>query len=259
MPRWIAAAALVLLLVVTVAPVMADPENARRLESACESRIKALDSRIESATRWGNLITVVGVSVAAIGSAVAGFAKRSSVRKTTAVIGAVSAIASALPGLLPSRQDLEMARKTSEEHRLNGKKVLEQLSTLRDENYKRSCERYAIARFTECASSEPSKTVPDLPVPIGHSADAIKIIDDSIIASRWTLELSGEGARGKGSLPTDEDVERAEQRCIAAEVSANDSLPKNEDAERGVIRAAASKPTSPSKDAQPSSVAEPRN
>jgi hypothetical protein len=82
-------------------------ESLAKQQAACEANISYFRGRIDSVTLWSNVFVVTGAVVAAIGSALAGFLKSGSQRKAAAVIGAVGAVVTVLPKILPDRSTWE--------------------------------------------------------------------------------------------------------------------------------------------------------
>lgn len=138
-------------------------------QKLCNDRVDKLDKDIHSATTWRGIIAIVSAAVAAIGSGLAGFVSKPTLRRVTGVAGACGAVLSAVPTLVPSTDYLAQARTLSEKHKLLGDKVWGQLPTINDHAFTDECERYVIARYVSCASPEPDANLPALPEPQCHS------------------------------------------------------------------------------------------
>jgi hypothetical protein len=128
----------------------------------CDETIEHLRWQLARVTLLGNVFTLVGAGVAALGSAVAGGSTGTKSR-IAATIGVIGAITAAVPKTLPDRADIQRKISLADQHRVRGEKTVNQLPYLKGD-FTNTCKQYAIARFVDCTADEPSANVPDLPV-----------------------------------------------------------------------------------------------
>jgi hypothetical protein len=169
-----------LLIAMTTCGALADASVAERLnkqEEACDARVNGLTQQVERVALWSNAFTIAGAVVAALGSALAGFLNRRVARRVSALVGALGAVVTVLPQTLPARATLEEALARADRHRTVGRKLLDQIPLLRDEQYIRQCQAYVVARFAECASYQPMAEIPDLPNPPEPEIAATQPVD----------------------------------------------------------------------------------
>lgn len=155
------AAALLLTASVTLADEKSDGLDA--LARSCESNVGYFRGRIDSALLWGNIFMIGGAIVSASGAAMAGILRGETQRKVAAVVGAIGAIVTVLPKALPDKEALQAQLSAAEKHRVFGAKVRNQFRFAKPDESITELQKYAAARFTDCASLSPPPAVPDLP------------------------------------------------------------------------------------------------
>ncbi|MFT3924497.1 MAG: hypothetical protein QM778_18305 [Myxococcales bacterium] len=130
--------------------------------TGCKARIADIKAEIRETESLANIYLIAGAALAAIGSALAGFLDKISLRRVAGVAGAVGAVVSVLPKTLPDLAELNSRLMRADRHWTTGDKVQAQLSLL-DSSVRNACEKYAIARFVDCASESAPENVPELP------------------------------------------------------------------------------------------------
>jgi hypothetical protein len=156
--------ALILTAVMVHAQEAASPAkpDIEALLGTCDARLEVLQQQATSARRTGNILLIVGASIAALGSALAGFLTKSSHRKAMAIIGAVGAVVAVLPKTLDDPTELLTRRAAAERHRDMALKVKLQLPEL-PQTYESLGRQYIGSRVVDCNNSTPPEKVPDPP------------------------------------------------------------------------------------------------
>lgn len=167
----------------------------------CETRLDQLQQQATDARRNGNILLIIGASVAALGSALAGFLTKTRHRKAMAIIGAMGAVLAVLPKTLDDPTELLTRRAAAERHRDMALKVTLQLPYL-PRTYEPLGKQYIVARMVDCTNSSPPGTVPEPP-------------RDSTMATNSGFESLGSmvlNARNPGDEFSDFDGELAMRR-----------------------------------------------
>jgi hypothetical protein len=146
-------------------------DGLQQQEQECTTNVGYFRARIDSATEWSNIFMVLGATVAALGSALAGFLNSTKQRKVAAVVGALGAVVTVLPKTLPDKQDLQTKLTAAERQRVVGTKVRNQFQFAGPDESLTEAKKYVSARFTDCASLAPPEQVPDLPKGTSRPAD----------------------------------------------------------------------------------------
>jgi hypothetical protein len=157
---FVVAGLLVLLMLVSAVAAPADQDDLGRAE--CSKSVDTVKRQLAHVTLLGNVFTLLGAGVAALGSIAAGATsgKKSII---AGAVGVAGAIVSALPKTLPDRAVLQAKISLADQHRIHGEKTIRELPFLHDEPFVVECRKYAVARFIDCSADEPSKEVPELP------------------------------------------------------------------------------------------------
>jgi hypothetical protein len=145
----------------------ARPVNLDSDFNQCMTCIDGLKKQLAHVSMLGNVFTLVGAAMAAIGSVVAGASKGGKQSWIAGFVGVTGAIVTALPKTLPDRAELQQRISLADQHRVSGEKTMRQLSLLGDGNAAPEWERYAISRFIDCSANDPAKDVPELPAQAG--------------------------------------------------------------------------------------------
>jgi hypothetical protein len=137
---------------------------------ACDDNVAYYRSKIDGVVAWSNVFMVSGAIIAAIGSAFAGVLTKDAHRKAAAVLGALGAVITVLPKTLPDKEALQAHLSAAEKHRVLGEKVRNQLGFAQPGESIVEAQKYASARFTDCASVDPPAAAPELPEPAPQQA-----------------------------------------------------------------------------------------
>jgi hypothetical protein len=149
-------------------------EQIARQEASCVGNISYIHAKIDQIVLWSDIFMIFGAVVAAIGSASAGFLKSGTQRKVAAVVGAVGAVVTILPKMLPDRADWDRRLASAEKHHTVGEKFNSQLVFAQPGESIVDAQKYVSARFTDCSAYDPPPNVPDLPA-AGSGSAAIPI------------------------------------------------------------------------------------
>jgi hypothetical protein len=148
-------------------PARAEPSHEDILtkqEAACENNVQDLRGRVDKAVLWSNVFMIAGAIVSALGAGLAGFLSNEAQRKTAAVVGALGAVLTVMPKALPDKSDLEAKLSAADKHHTVGVKIRNQFAFASANESLTNAEKYASARFTDCAALDPPANVPDFPV-----------------------------------------------------------------------------------------------
>jgi hypothetical protein len=137
----------------------------------CVDCIDRLKKQLAQVTFLGNLFTLVGAALAALGSGVAGLTKNPRLSWIAGLVGVVGAVTTAAPKTLTDRAEIQRKISLADQHRVHGEKTMRQISLLHDSGAAGQCEQYAIARFVDCSADEPPKEVPEIPVTMIVASD----------------------------------------------------------------------------------------
>jgi hypothetical protein len=137
---------------------------------ACNDNVAYYRSKIDGVVAWSNVFMVSGAIIAALGSAFAGVLTKDAHRKAAAVLGALGAVITVLPKTLPDKEALQVHLSAAEKHRVLGEKVRNQLGFAQPGESIVEAQKYASARFTDCASVDPPAAAPELPEPAPQQA-----------------------------------------------------------------------------------------
>ncbi|MBJ6760612.1 hypothetical protein JGU66_07540 [Myxococcaceae bacterium JPH2] len=128
----------------------------------CTARIEAHARRAEKAQRHANILLLTGATLAALGSALAGFLSKESLRKATAVIGAIGAVLSVAPKAMDQPDDIKQVHRNASAHAHAALKIYWQLGFVSDRATKAELQAYIIRRFLDCEKDDPPEHVPDV-------------------------------------------------------------------------------------------------
>jgi hypothetical protein len=182
-----------ILTVVTVRAQEAAPlvkPNVEALLGTCDARLEVLQQQATSARRTGNILLIVGASIAALGSALAGFLTKAGHRKAMAIIGAVGAVVAVLPKTLDDPTEVLTRRAAAERHRDMALKVKLQLPEL-PQTYESLGRQYIVARVVDCNNSTPPEKVPEPPAvpPSAEPATAAEPTQPKRTVDRPTMKV----------------------------------------------------------------------
>jgi len=152
----------------------------------CVTCIDGLKSQLSHVSMLGNVFTLVGAAMAAIGSVVAGASKGGKQSWIAGFVGVAGAIVVALPKTLPDRADIQRRISLADQHRVSGEKTMRQLSLISDAAAVTEGEKYAIARFIDCSAAEPAKDVPEPPTSSSGAALVVAAAEQAAKAPRPT-------------------------------------------------------------------------
>jgi hypothetical protein len=164
---WPRAVLVVLLTLVLVNVVSAAGADALSQQAkSCDDNVSYFRNKIDGVVAWTNVCLILGAITAALGSACAGFLPKDGLRKAAALLGALGAVLTVIPKTLADKDTLQAHLAAAEKHRVLGSKVRNQLAFARPDESVIEAQKYASARFTDCASVDPPAAAPDLPAPV---------------------------------------------------------------------------------------------
>jgi len=200
---------------VVIVPVLAAPAFAVSLDgdfSQCMSCIDGLKRQLANVSLLGNVFTLVGAAMAAIGSVVAGASSGGKKSWIAGIVGVAGAIVTALPKTLPDRADIQRRISLADQHRVSGEKTMRQLSLLSDPSSATEWEKYAISRFIDCSATEPAKDVPEVPNAVEKGGPSF------VAALETTKPMQGLGgiSAGGGAAARPARLETLHGQAVAA-------------------------------------------
>ena len=142
----------------------AEEKSLESYAATCDARVRSIKTQLDDTDAKANMFMISGAVLAAVGSALAGFLQGTSIRRVSAVVGALGGVVSVLPKTLPDRAEVQSLLLRADRHRTTGEKVRGQITFLNDENYAQVCRQYVIARYVDCAGLAAPEGVPDIPV-----------------------------------------------------------------------------------------------
>src|SRR5258707_4385627 len=113
----------------------AAPHPLDAMLTSCNAKLESYDAHARSAKRAADLLLIAGVIIAGVGSALAGFVRKTSVRKIAAVAGALGAVLAVIPKTLDDPAELRGLYVAAGKHRDAGLKVMAQLGYLKSADF----------------------------------------------------------------------------------------------------------------------------
>lgn len=138
-------------------PAVLIEEMAKR----CTARTAAHSMRAQRAQSQANVLLLLGATIAAVGSALAGFLSNQQLRKVTSVAGALGAILSVVPKTLEQPEVIRELHRNASAHEHAASKIVHQLGFVTAPQEKASLQRYVIRRLVDCEKDIPPPHVPD--------------------------------------------------------------------------------------------------
>ncbi|WP_438002514.1 hypothetical protein WMF26_44155 [Sorangium sp. So ce185] len=200
------AAAVMAASISAVHDVFAEPEDdgLEEQEKACNDNVTYFRSRVDNVVMWSSIFMITGAVISATGSALAGFLNSNSRRKAAAIVGALGAVLTVTPKVLPDKEHLLASLSSAEKHRLVGTKIRNQFQFARPGESLVDAQKYVSARFTDCASLDPPQGVPELPsldpvssyepTPVAQTPEPISVahVPESISAAQTPVVASSD-------------------------------------------------------------------
>ncbi|HYI02167.1 hypothetical protein [Hyalangium sp.] len=215
-----------------------------RLQSnaqACVERLNRDRERAQNAMNLSDVLVLLGASAGAAGSIAAAFLTKTSVRRASAVVGAVGALTAGAPKTLDDPADILTRRSRAERHWVVGYKVLTQttiasapaglaaqslqVAELTGESAKVAVEAssqqrqkaliYVLDRFIDCTADQPPENFEELPssgfFTVGTPVASARTLNDPVgIAAtegESTVRLYAEPPAAAGrTLPEDKEA-----------------------------------------------------
>jgi hypothetical protein len=141
-------------------------------EAACQANVDYLRGKFDQTTFWSSIFIISGAVAAGVGSAAAGFLSKEGQRKAGAVVGALGAVLTVLPQALPDKAAIAAKLAAADKHHTIGAKFRNQFVFASADENTTEAEKYASARFTDCAALNPPEGIPDFPVTKAKPSDA---------------------------------------------------------------------------------------
>jgi hypothetical protein len=130
---------------------------------SCDANVAYFRSKLDTVILWSSVFMIAGALISATGSALAGFLPQNRQRKIAAIAGAIGAVVTILPKALPNKDDLQAKMAAAEKHPVIGAKIRNQTPFAEPGETLTEVQKYASARFTDCASISRPDSVPDFP------------------------------------------------------------------------------------------------